>query len=70
MKTKKYWIWVIVSFSILVVVWSTPRITGETDQSAKEKKTGSVFDDFKIKGNNLIINMPSKSVVMIELTSE
>ena len=40
---KKYWIWVIVAFSILVVVWATHRITGETDLSAKDKETDSFF---------------------------
>lgn len=41
MKTKKYWIWVIVSFSILVVLWPALQITGETGLSAKEKETYS-----------------------------
>ena len=50
-------------------------ITGEemnslNDFNQPEKVTIKEFDDFKIKGNNLIINMPSKSLVMIELTSE
>jgi len=42
MKTKKYWIWVIVSFSILVVVWLAQQITGETGLSAKDKKNDSI----------------------------
>lgn len=41
MKAKKYWILVIVSFSILIVLWPAQQITGETDKSAKDKKTDS-----------------------------
>lgn len=41
MKTKKYWILVIVSFSILIVLLSAQQITGETGLSAKDKKTDS-----------------------------
>lgn len=41
MKAKKYWILVIVSFSILIVLWPAQQITGETDQSVKDKETGS-----------------------------
>ncbi len=41
MKAKKYWILVIVSFSILVVLWPAQQITGETNLSAKDKKTDS-----------------------------
>lgn len=40
MKAKKYWILVIVSLSILIVVWPAQRITGETGLSAKEKENG------------------------------
>ncbi len=47
MKTKKYWIWVIVSFSILVVVWPAGQITGKTGLSAKEKKTDNLLKDFR-----------------------
>jgi len=39
MKMKKYLILAIVSFSILIVLWPAQQITGETDLSAKEKKT-------------------------------
>lgn len=46
MKTKKYWIWVIVSFSILVVVWTAGQITGKTGLSAKDKENGSLLSDF------------------------
>ena len=46
MKTKKYWIWVIVSFSILVVVWPGQQITGETGLSAKDKETRGLLKDF------------------------
>jgi len=38
LKAKKYWILVIVSFSILIVLWPAQQITGETDLSAKEKE--------------------------------
>ena len=41
MKAKKYWILVIVSFSILIVLFPAQQITGETDQSAKDKKNDS-----------------------------
>lgn len=41
MKAKKYWILVIVSFSILIVLWPAQQITGETDRSAKDKKNDS-----------------------------
>lgn len=41
MKMKKYLILVIVSFSILIFLWPAQQITGETDLSAKEKKTDS-----------------------------
>jgi hypothetical protein len=41
MKTRKYWILVIVPFSILIVLWPAQQITGETNQSAKDKETGS-----------------------------
>ncbi len=41
MKTKKYWILVIVSFSILIVLWPAQQITGETDLSAKDKENDS-----------------------------
>ncbi len=41
MKMKKYLILAIVSFSILIVLWPAQQITGETDLSAKEKKTDS-----------------------------
>jgi len=41
MKTKKYWIWVFVSFSIVIVLWPTQQITGETNLSAKDKETDS-----------------------------
>jgi len=41
MKTKKYLILVIVTFSILIVLLSAQQITGKTSQSAKDKKTGS-----------------------------
>jgi len=37
MKAKKYWILVIVSFSILIVLWPAQQITGETDLSAKDE---------------------------------
>ena len=40
------------------------------DFNQPEKVTIKEFDDFKIKGNNLKIDMPSKSVVMLELTYE
>ena len=38
MKMKKYLILVIVTFSILIVLWPAQQITGETDPSAKEKE--------------------------------
>lgn len=41
MKAKKYWILVIVSFSILIVLWPAQQITGETDLSAKDKENDS-----------------------------
>ena len=41
MKTKKYWILVIVPFSILIVLWLAQQITVETNLSAKDKKTDS-----------------------------
>lgn len=41
MKAKKYCILVIVSFSILIVLWPAQQITGETDLSAKDKETVS-----------------------------
>jgi len=41
MKAKKYWILVIVSISILVVLWPAQQITGETDLSAKDKENDS-----------------------------
>lgn len=43
MKTKKYWIWFIVSFSIVIVLWPARQITGETGLSAKEKKTDRIL---------------------------
>jgi len=43
MKAKKYWILVIVSFSILIVLWPAQQITGETDLSAKAKENDSIL---------------------------
>lgn len=43
MKAKKYWILVIVSFSVLVVLWPAQQITGETDLSAKDKENDSTL---------------------------
>jgi len=47
MEKKKYLILFIVSFSILVVLWTARQITGETGLSAKEKKTDSLLKDFR-----------------------
>lgn len=41
MKMKKYLILAIVSFSILIVLWPSQQITGETGQSAKDKENDS-----------------------------
>lgn len=38
MIAKRYWFWVIVSFSILVVVWPAGQITGKTGLCEKEKE--------------------------------
>ena len=47
MKMKKYWIWVIVSFSIVIVLWPARQITGETGLSAKDEEAGSNLTAFQ-----------------------
>ena len=61
MKAKKYWILVIVSFSILIVLWPAQQITGETGLSAKEKKGVRRLIPGRLDFNDLIPKVPTES---------